>query len=123
MTLLTLIPILLTLGSQPECDGFGMCILEQQTEAAIAECSKYENCIRADMDYEDKELILTVTEHKINDKAFIKYFTKEYFDLDKDFVINETMAEAIGCPPGTVIEKGKYPINEEGGKIVVRFKL
>jgi hypothetical protein len=122
MTLLTLIPILLTLGSQPDCDGYGICILEQQTEESIKECSKYENCIGAEMDYEDNTIVLIVTEHKIKDKAFIKYFTKEHFDLDKDYVISDEMAQAIGCPQGTIIEKGKYPINEESGKIVVRFK-
>jgi hypothetical protein len=123
MSILHIFPILLTLGAQPECDGFGLCILEKQTEAAITECAKYENCILADMVYEDELLVLTVTEHKIKDKAYIKYFTKENFDLDKDFTISDEMAEAIGCPEGTVIKKGDYPINQEGGKIVVRFKL
>lgn len=118
-----MIPILLTLGSQPECDGFGLCILEKQTEETLTECAKYENCIAADMVYEDEVLVLTVAEHKIKDKAYIKYFTKPNFDLEKDFTISDEIAEAIGCPQGTVIEKGKYPINEENGKIVVRFKL
>jgi hypothetical protein len=122
MSILQIIPILLTLGSQPDCDGYGICILEQQTEEAIKECSKYENCIGAEMDYEDNTIVLIVTEHKIKDKAFIKYFTKESFDLDKDYAITDEMAEAIGCPQGMIIEKGKYPINEDSGKIVVRFK-
>lgn len=123
MFIIHIIPILLTLGTQPECDGFGMCILEKQTESTVVECQKYDNCISADMDFEDRDIILIVSESKIKDKAFIKYFTKEYFDIDKDFLISEDMANALGCPIGTVIPKGKYPIHEENGKIVVRFRI
>lgn len=123
MFIFNIISILLTLGTQPECDGYGMCIIENLTPTSAEECDKYENCIRADMDYAEEEIILIVSESKIKDKAFIKYFTKEHFDLDKDFAVTDEIAEALDCPKGTIIPKGKYPINEESGKIVVRFKL
>lgn len=123
MSILHIIPILLTLGSQPECDGYGLCILEPETEIAVAECIKYDNCIKAELDFKDDEIILIVAEKKINDKAYIKYFTKENFDLDKDFSISDELAAVLECPKGTVLSKGKYPINEENGKIVIRFKL
>lgn len=122
MSILTIIPILLTLGSQPDCDGFGICIVEHLTAPAAEECKKYENCIRAELDYVDEELILIVSEHKIGDKAFIKYFTKENFELEKPFTLSDDVCEALACPQGTIIPSGKYPINEENGKIVVRFK-
>lgn len=122
MSILHIIPILLTLGTSPDCDGYGVCILESQTEERSAECQKYENCISAEMDYADRELVLIVSQHKIKDKAFIKYFTKQYFELDKDFLISDELATALDCPQGTIIPQGKYPINEENGKIVVRMK-
>jgi hypothetical protein len=123
MFILHIIPILLTLGAQPECDGFGICILEQVTEVTTTECLKYENCIRADLDYIADEFILTVSESKIKDKAYIKYFTKENFELEKDFTISDELAIALDCPKGSVLPKGKYPINEEHGKIIVRFNI
>ena len=123
MTLLTFIPILLTLGAQPECDGFGMCILEKQTESSIENCLKYDNCIQAEMDYIDNEIVLIVSQSKIKDKAFIKYFTKEYFELDSDFAVPHDIVHELNSGANTIIPKGKYPINEENGKIVVRFKL
>ena len=83
MLLFEIIPILLTLGAQPECDGFGMCILEKQTESSIENCLKYDNCIQAEMDYISNEIVLIVSQSKIKDKAFIKYFTKENFELDQ----------------------------------------
>ena len=80
MILFNIIPILLTLGNAPECDGFGMCILEKQTETSIENCLKYDNCIQAEMDYIENEIVLIVSQSKIKDKAFIKYFTKENFE-------------------------------------------
>lgn len=121
MILLNIISILLTLGSAPECDGFGVCLLEKKTETTLIECAKYENCIQADMDYIDHEIILAVTQNKIKDKAFIKYFTKENFELEKDYTLSDDIAESINCPKGTVLRRGKYPINEENGKIIVKI--
>jgi hypothetical protein len=63
MFLLNIISILLTLGSTPDCDGFGMCILEQRTEQAVETCMKYDNCIEAELDYQDRELLISVS-HK-----------------------------------------------------------
>lgn len=123
MQLLNIISIFLTLGTTPDCDGFGLCIVEPQTEANTENCLKYDNCIQAEMDYQDREVVLVVSQHKIKDKAFIKYFTKEYFELDKNYTLPNDIANSIGCPEGTTIEKGKYPINEENGKIVVRFRI
>lgn len=123
MNLLNIISIFLTLGSAPDCDGFGMCIVEPQTEQTAENCLKYENCIQAEMEYLDRELILIVSQNKIKDKAFVKYFTKEYFELDKNYTLPSDIVNSLGCPEETTIEKGKYPINEEDGRIVVRFKL
>jgi hypothetical protein len=94
-----------------------MCIIENLSPTSGEECDKYENCIRAEMDYADEELVLVVSESKIKDKAFIKYFTKENFEPEKDFAISDEVAEALKCPKGTILQKGKYPINEENGKI------
>lgn len=121
--LLHIITILLTLGSPPECDGFGMCLIENHSETAQAECMKYENCIEATMDYTDKTLSLIVSQSKIKDKAFIKYFTKETFEVEKTYTLSEDVASSLGCPIGTFIPTGKYPISEENGKIVVRIKV
>lgn len=123
MSLLHIIPILLTLGSQPDCDGFGMCIIERESEITISECMKYENCIQAEMDFVEKELILIVSQSKIKDKAFIKYFTKQNFELDKDYTLPQDIAQELNCGTNLTIPKGNYPINEENGKIVVRFKF
>jgi len=84
---------------------------------------KYENCIQAEMDFVEKELVLIVSQSKIKDKAFIKYFTKENFELDKDYTLPSEIARELNCAENTTIPKGKYPINEENGKIVVRFKI
>ena len=92
MLLFEIIPILLTLGAQPECDGFGMCILEKQTESSIENCLKYDNCIQAEMDYIENEIVLIVSQSKIKDKAFIKYFTKEYFELVQKNTSNQFLA-------------------------------
>lgn len=123
MTFFQIIPILLTLGSQPDCEGFGMCILEKQTETSIENCLKYDNCIQAEMEYEDQEIVLIVSQNKIKDKAFIKYFTKENFELDKDYSLPHDIIHELNCGANATIPKGKYPINEENGKIVVRFKM
>jgi len=122
MISLNVIPILLTLGTQPDCEGHGMCILETESESTKNECLKKGNCIQAEMDYSENTIILIVSQSKINDHAFIKYFTKEYFELDRDFGVSGEVATRLGCPNGTLLPKGKYSINEEGGKIVVRFK-
>jgi len=75
------------------------------------------------MDFEDNEIVLIVSQNKINDKAFIKYFTKEKFELDKHVEISDEVTALLDCPKNTTIPKGKYPINEENGKIVIRFKI
>jgi hypothetical protein len=64
-----------------------------------------------------------VSQSKIKDKTFVKYFTKEYFDLDKDFIVPYELAKDFNFESAIVIPKGKYAINEEDGKIVVRFKI
>jgi hypothetical protein len=56
-----LILILLTLGTQPECDGFGICEIEKMTEAKLEECSKFENCVLASLDYSESEFTLSVS--------------------------------------------------------------
>lgn len=119
---LHIIPILLTLGVRPDCDGFGICIIERETEQLRLECQKYENCIPAELDYKDQEIILTVSTNKIQDKAFVKFFTKTHFEIDLDVPILDDIALAIACPKGTVIVKGSYPIDEQNGKIILRFK-
>jgi len=84
---------------------------------------KYENCIQAEMDFVEKELVLIVSQSKIKDKAFIKYFTKENFELEKDFTLPHDITHELNCGANATILKGKYPINEENGKIVVRFRI
>jgi hypothetical protein len=123
MFLLTIISILLTLGSTPDCDGFGMCILEQRTEQAVETCMKYDNCIEAELAYQDRELLISVSHKKMKDNVYIKHFTTEHFRLDKDFTIPYDVADAIACPQELTIPAGKYPIYEEGGKIVVKIKF
>ncbi|MCE2962822.1 MAG: hypothetical protein ACK5UE_06510 [Chitinophagales bacterium] len=123
MILFNIISILLTLGTSPDCDGFGMCILEQQTEQALETCMKYDNCLEAELGYQDRELLISVSHKKMKDNIYIKHFTTENFRLDKDFTIPNNVAESIGCPQGLTIPAGKYPIYEEGGKIVVRIRF
>lgn len=123
MFLLDIISILLTLGTTPDCDGFGMCILEQKNEQALETCMKYDNCLEAELMYQDHEFIFSISHKKIKDNIYIKHFTTENFRLDKDFSIPIDVADAIACPQGMTIPAGKYPIYEEGGKIVVKIKL
>ena len=123
MTFLSVIPILLTLGSHPECDGYGICEVERVVETKLADCDRFENCVLANLDYEDAELILSISQSKIKDKTFIKYFTKEHFEIDRDVIISYEIARELNLPAAILIPKGKYPINEEHGKIVVRFKV
>lgn len=123
MFLLNILSILLTLGTTPECDGFGMCILEQKTEQTLETCMKYDNCLEAELTYQERELILTVSHKKMKDNVYVKYFTTEHFRVDKDFSIPNDVADAIDCPQGLTLPAGKYPIYEEGGKIVVKIKL
>lgn len=122
MTIPSIISILFTLGSQPDCEGYGLCTLEAVTEVSTESCQKTENCILADLDYVDHALVLTVSESKLKDKVFIRYFTKEYFELEKDFYIYNELADQLGAPANTIIPKGKYLISEDRGKIVVRFE-
>lgn len=123
MNLFSIIPILLTLGTSPDCEGFGICTVDPPTEMAVDNCAKLDHCMMADLDYADGEFVLTISQSKLKDKVFIKYFTKEYFTLDKDFYIYNELAAELGAPANSVIPQGKYPISEEHGKIVVRFKL
>jgi hypothetical protein len=123
MILFNIISILLTLGTSPDCDGFGMCILEQQTEQALETCMKYDNCLEAELGYQDQELYLYFSQKKMKDNIYIKHFTTENFRLDKDFTIPNDVADAIACPQGLTIPAGKYPIYEEGGKVVVKIRF
>lgn len=117
MFLLNIISILLTLGTTPDCDGYGLCILEQQTEV------NKENCLQAEISYTDSELSLVVAQKHMKDAVYIKQFTTEYFRIDKDISIPNDIADGIGLPQGRMIPPGKYPIYEEGGKVVVRIKM
>lgn len=123
MILFNIISILLTLGTTPDCDGFGMCILEQKTVQTLETCMKYDNCLEAELTYQERELTLSVSQKKLKDNIYVKYFTTEHFRLDKDFSIPNDVADAIGCPQGLFLSAGKYPIYEEGGKIVVKIRL
>jgi len=123
MILFNIISILLTLGTTPDCDGYGMCILEQRTEANQENCLKYDNCLPADMGYEDGVFELSISHKSMKDAVYIKHFTTENFRVDKDIRIPDDIAQGLGCPIGTVIPVGKYPIYEEGGRVVVRIKL
>lgn len=123
MFLLNIISILLTLGTTPDCDGFGMCILEQKTEQALETCMKYDNCLEAELSYLDGELFISISHKKMKDNVYIKHFTTEHFRVDKDFSIPDDLAMASGSPQGITIAAGKYPLYEENGKIVVRIKL
>lgn len=123
MILFNIISILLTLGTSPDCDGFGMCILEQKTEQALETCIKYDNCLQAEVGYDDREISFFFSQKNMKDAIYIKHFTTENFRIDKDIALPEDINSAIGCPVGTVIPVGKYPIYEEGGKIVVKIKL
>jgi hypothetical protein len=123
MILFNIISILLTLGTTPDCDGFGMCILEQRTEQTLETCAKYDNCLEAELAYQDRELYISISHKKMKDNIYIKHFTTEHFRLDKDFTIPNDVADAIACPQGLTIPAGKYPIYEEGGKIVVKIKI
>lgn len=123
MTLLNIISILLTLGTSPDCDGFGVCILEQQTEANKENCLKYDNCLQAEIDFEDREISLLFSQKNMKDAIYIKHFTTEHFRIDKDFALPDDITAAIGCQAGTAIPAGKYPIYEEGGKIVVKIRF
>jgi hypothetical protein len=123
MTLLNIISILLTLGTSPDCDGFGVCILEQQTETNKENCLKYDNCLQTEIGYDDKEISLLFSQKNMKDAIYIKHFTTEYFRVDKDFTLPDDIASGVGCPQGTTIPAGKHPIYEEGGKIVVKIKL
>lgn len=123
MFLLNIISILLTLGTTPDCDGFGMCILEQRTDQALETCMKYYNCLEAELIYQDRELFISISHKKMKDNVYIKHFTTEHFRVDKDFSIPDDLAMASGSPQGITIAAGKYPLYEENGKIVVRIKL
>lgn len=123
MFLLNIISILLTLGITPDCDGYGLCILEQQTEVNKENCLKFDNCLQAEISYTDSELSLVVAQKHMKDAVYIKHFTTEHFRIDKEIAIPSDIADGIGLPQGTVIPPGKYPIYEEGGKVVVRIKL
>jgi hypothetical protein len=123
MILFNIISILITLGTTPDCDGFGMCILEQRTEQTLETCFKYENCMEAELSYQDRELYLYFSQKKMKDNIYIKHFTTEHFRLDKNFSIPNDVADALDCPQGLTLPAGKYPIYEEGGKIVVRIRL
>jgi hypothetical protein len=123
MILFNIISILLTLGTSPDCDGFGMCILEQQTEQTLETCSKYDNCLQAEISYEDKEISFIISHKHMKDAVYIKQFTTEHFRVDKAVAIPDDIATSIGCPAGTIIPAGKYPVYEEGGKVVVKIKL
>lgn len=123
MFLLNILSILLTLGTTPDCDGFGMCILEQRTEQTAENCLKYDNCLSAELSYTDRTLELYISPKNMKDNIYIKHFTTENFRLDKDFTIPNDVADAIACPQGLTIPAGKYPIYEEGGRIVVKIKI
>ncbi len=87
MILFNIISILLTLGTSPDCDGFGMCILEQQTEASKEICQKYDNCLEAEISYEEEEISFIVSHKHMKDAVYLKQFTTEYFRMDKDFAL------------------------------------
>jgi len=123
MFLLNIISILLTLGTTPDCDGFGMCILEQRTEQALETCMKYDNCLEAELAYQDRELLISISHKKMKDNIYIKHFTTEHFRVDKDFSLPDDLAAASGCPQGITIAAGKYPLFEENGKIVVKIRF
>jgi hypothetical protein len=100
-----------------------MCILEQRTEQTLETCAKYDNCLEAELGYQDRELYLYFSQKKMKDNIYIKHFTTENFRLDKEFTIPNDVTGAIACPQGLTIPAGKYPIYEEGGKVVVKIKL
>jgi hypothetical protein len=96
MILFNIISILLTLGTAPDCDGYGMCILEKKTEQTLETCLKYDNCLEAELTYQEREITLSVSHKKMKDNVYVKYFTTEHFRLDKDFSIPNDVADAIG---------------------------
>lgn len=123
MKLFSLIPIILILGSAPDCEGFGFCQVQRESTEVLADCESNTHCVAAQLDYIDGELILVVSQNKISDKAFIKFFTKENFELEKDYALPYPIRTELGFLDQVIIKAGKYPILEEHGKIVVRFKV
>ena len=121
MTLLNIISILLTLGSQPECEGFGICHAQLFEKSVAEECTQYENCIKASLAVEENKVVLIVSQKEIQDASFVRYFTKEHFVLAKDYTLPEELCTQLELKEGYTIPKGKYEISEEDGKILVRF--
>jgi hypothetical protein len=121
MTLLHIISILLTLGSQPECEGFGICHTQLYEKSVAEECTQYENCIKASLAVDENQPLLVVSQKEIQDASFVRYFTKEHFVLAKDYTLPEELCTQLELKEGYTIIKGKYEILEEDGKILVRF--
>jgi hypothetical protein len=117
MSILKIISIILTLGTSPNCDGLGICKIE---EIEIAK-SKCESCIEAQLTTHEKGIAVLIPEGKIPDKVFLKYFTTDYFVIKSDIEIPKSIAVSLGYPNGYVIKKGKYQIYEDVNRIVLKL--
>ena len=123
MTLINLLSIVLTLGSTPDCDGFGICMLQEVTAERTEKCKQNATCITASLARDEQGLMLIVSEKKMPDQVFVKFFTTDHFTLPQDVILAEPIAKSLGYNAALTIPKGKYAITEQDGKIVVRFYI
>lgn len=118
MNLDILIRILLTLGSQPNCDGYGVCKIEPLEQIIETKC---ETCVEGNIKNNYKGISITLPMRNIPDKLFIKHFTAEFFIVDADMVLPSDICKQLGLPNGYTIKSGKYPISEDKGQIVLNL--
>jgi hypothetical protein len=119
MILLDIITVLLFFGVNPACDGYGICRIEHTITEESTTCS---NCVKANLETYEGGISIAFNEKEMKDGVFLKYFTKESFEVYEDYPLPKEIAEKIGFPNGYTIQKGKYSIHELPTGIVLYIK-
>ena len=117
MNIINIINIIITLGTSPSCDGLGICNINENIENKLS-CDL---CIEAQLGPHENGLAVAISENKIPDKIFLKYFTTDFFIIKEDVVISKSLTNEFGYSNGYTIKKGKYKIYEDIDRIIIKF--
>jgi hypothetical protein len=119
MIFLNIISILLFFGVSPNCDGYGICRIVHPITEEVTTCT---SCVKASLSAHEGGVAISFSEKEMKDGVFLKYFTKEYFEIYEDYPLPKEIAEKIGYPNGYTLQKGKYNIHEIPTGIVLYIK-
>lgn len=114
-----IVSVLIFLGINPDCNGYGICRIETNI---LPDSLVGENCLKAKIFKTGNGLQVLFGESEMNDRIFLKHFTREYFEVTEDYTLSIDLSKQLGYPEPFTIHKGKYEFHETNSGIELDLK-